>query len=62
MTVDQIKKAVAEAKRFIAAANEAIVRMERGDGYGTISGTKETGKCRRASMDLTRALAEMRRP
>ena len=32
------------------------------DNLVLISGSKEGGACRRASMDLTRALADLRRP
>lgn len=56
MTPETIKTAVAEAKRFIAAAK----RLEATDQVW--SNPKESGALRRASMDLTRALADMRRP
>ena len=56
-----------EANRFldaIAAVERAQVdpKMSRlGPGYTVFSGSRETGALRRASMDLTRALAELRR-
>lgn len=47
-----LKHAVAEARRFIAAAGAA---QKRGETY-----SKEAGSARRASMDLTRALVPVR--
>lgn len=60
MKTEAIKAAVAEAKRFITRA-ETLLNTEdqRMYGYGS---PKESGACRRASLDLTRALAEMRKP
>ena len=58
MTRDQINTAMAEARRFIKRADEAVKSM---DEYSEITGNKHTGACKRASMDLTRALADMRR-
>ncbi len=57
MTIESTKKAISEAKRFIAAAQEAIAANN-----GTMYTSKENGAAKRASMDLTRALAAMRRP
>jgi len=51
--------AVAEANRFIARANELFVADS--SQYFNCQ-PKETGAVRRASMDLTRALAELRKP
>lgn len=55
----KVKKAVQEAERFLERAEQL------GEAYiarrnGTLP--KEHGAVRRASLDLTRALAEMRRP
>jgi hypothetical protein len=51
-----------EAERFIRAVDAAAARLSRdGNDLGTITGTAETGAVKRASMDLTRALAELRR-
>jgi hypothetical protein len=61
MTPETVSVAIAEAKRFLKRA--AIIRfseLEHGGRY--ISRSKETGALRRASMELTRALAEMRKP
>ncbi len=65
-----IQTAINEAQRFLDRANEALKRhvtdeTEHGvtfmDG-GYLSPSRESGALRRASLDLTRALAEMRRP
>jgi len=58
MTIAGIEHAIHEAKRFIRAA-EKVGRQ--GDRKLPLWGTPETAACRRASMDLTRALAEMRK-
>lgn len=60
MTRRSLIKAVTEARKFIRAANEADKEMYRYEYY--IGGTKKTAALRRQSMDLTRALAEMRKP
>ena len=52
--------AQAEALRFIAAASKAIKKIDE-DHMVNIVGSKETSAVKRASMDLTRALAEMRK-
>lgn len=51
--------AVRAAKRFEAAV-VVLERAQERPGCGTLP--KENGALRRASMDLTRALAEMRKP
>lgn len=53
--------AVEEAKRFIKKAGLAAEWLEANDPMGLGSGNKKTATCRRASMDLTRALADLRR-
>jgi hypothetical protein len=47
-----ISKAVRLAQEFIAAYKTSVIE----------GGTKESGHFRRLSMELTRALAEMRKP
>lgn len=60
MTNERINAAVAEAERFIALAND--VQLERrADRLAESTGTRRSGSLRRASMDLTRALADLRR-
>ncbi len=61
MNVDKLKKAINEATRFQKAAKAALARLEW-DRTAYISGSTETAAAKRASMDLTRALAEMRKP
>lgn len=61
MTKDKIDAAAAEAKRFLKKYKEfhdAYANQKWHHSFGT----KESGALRRASMDLTRALAEMRKP
>ena len=55
--VVDLTTAIQEAERFIAKAKLARVKVFE----GRIFGCKETGACRRSSMDLTRALADIRR-
>lgn len=65
MNSETLKKATDEAKRFLEAA--AHVRIERFQYSAStcppevVEGTKESAACKRASLDLTRALAELRR-
>lgn len=55
----RIALAKVEARRFVKIADEALARADR--EKMDIAGTKESGSVRRASLDLTRALAEMRK-
>ena len=55
-----LENAMVEAQRFIDRAHE-LSAAEPTRGYFS-SSPKESGAVRRASMDLTRALAEMRKP
>lgn len=53
------------AERFLAAVSEFEERERTDDHFRRfigITGFRETAAVRRASMDLTRALAEMRKP
>lgn len=57
-----LQAAVEKAEAFIDAAR--AVRIEKsayGGDYLYLNGPRETGAAKRASMDLTRALADMRR-
>jgi len=62
MRKENITTAKAEAKRFLAR----LADLERAQGkegkWHSWEAPKERGALRRASMDLTRALAEMRKP
>jgi hypothetical protein len=74
MDAARIKHARREAERFLDALTsyEQRVKAERAEAdeaalkgrpcYALTSGTKESGAVRRASLDLTRALADLRRP
>lgn len=57
-----VKESIADAERFIARANKAIIIHERDveGGYG-ICLRYYTSAMKRASMDLTRSLARLRR-
>jgi len=59
-----IDKAIAEAEKFLERARGIEWYPPEGEyEYMTIkSGPKDTGALRRQSLELTRALAEMRRP
>jgi len=59
MNEKKVQFAANEATRFVITAE---IYLERLKDEGEGSGTKESGALRRASMDLTRALAEMRKP
>ncbi|EGL63619.1 hypothetical protein AGRO_3688 [Agrobacterium sp. ATCC 31749] len=65
MNRQKLQIAVLEARRFIARA-EALPTPEPYDcGYSTLmrdNFPREQGAIKRASMDLTRALADLRRP
>ena len=62
-----LDEAIAEAKRFIAVAESLQTAQSESAGArqkrtGRWSTTVESGAVKRASMDLTRKLAEVRRP
>ena len=61
MQTIMLLEAMAEARRFLDMAEEARDRLEH-DKYASISGSKEVAAAKRASLDLTRALARMRQP
>lgn len=58
--INILKSAIFEANRFVSRANELVESIEADEGYGNGS-PKISGATKRASMDLTRALAEFRR-
>lgn len=53
--------ALAESHRFIAAGEATLVRFKDEFNDTELLYTKETAATKRASMDLTRALAELRK-
>ena len=62
MTPENLKNAIIEAQRFIKAAKAVPIYaagMPKPSKPYILTG-KESGACRRASMDLTRALAVLR--
>lgn len=62
MRKDFLEKSIAEAKRFILAAEKVRAYSEECKQVSNhINGDKHTAGARRASMDLTRALADLRR-
>ena len=59
---ERVEVAVDEAKRFLTKA-EAYLDRARIDKWMASNGyCKESSAVRRASLDLTRALADMRKP
>jgi len=58
MTQHHLKEAMAEAKRFTKACQE--LQDKRAEDRYAFMGCKESAAVRRASMDLTRALARLR--
>jgi len=63
MKIEEIKKAEAEAERFLSRVNDLWDAMGQTNckRYMMANGSPETGAVRRASMDLTRQLAKMRK-
>ena len=62
MNIKEIKLAAAMAARFIALSKEIKeIKSATGGGYGWIESGAASGALRRASLDLTRQLAVMRR-
>lgn len=59
--ITQIDAAIKEAQQFIQKAFAWKKRL-KSDSMVGISGSKEGGACKRASMDLTRALVDIRKP
>jgi hypothetical protein len=58
MSPESVRKAIRDAEMFIARA-QIVKRQIEMNLYGP---SKESGALRRASMELTRSLAEMRKP
>lgn len=62
MDKDRIIEAIHEAERFVKRARVALKRLSHEETQEwQCMGTKEVGAMKRASLDLTRALAELRR-
>jgi len=70
MKRSQLDAAIAEAHRFLARAQQLkdkqirrdpVAKLSSLDQYLDCGNPRESGALRRASMDLTRALADLRR-
>lgn len=62
MNIDKVLKCQVLAKQFLSRASDVRNRYRSDqETEANFFGTKETAALRRASMDLTRALAELRR-
>lgn len=59
MKEENLNTAIAEAKRFLEKAKKLKTKAKKDDWW--YFGCKESGAVRRSSMDLTRALAELRK-
>ena len=62
MTRKNLTNARAEAKKFLRAAQKMETRYETEPASTFLPVCRESGAVRRASMDLTRALADLRKP
>jgi hypothetical protein len=58
MNARTLQAAITEAERFLGLAKELQPEFAK----GFYNGSRVSGATRRASMDLTRALADFRRP
>jgi hypothetical protein len=61
MTRTKLKSAIAEAERFITKARIALENNPDGR-YDSMEPSKHNATATRASLDLSRALSEMRKP
>lgn len=59
MKVQTLRKAISKAEYFLQAARACNDELGE-DRYTSIQGTRKSGACRRASMELTRILADLR--
>jgi len=61
MQIDKLQEAIRLAKKFIEKAKKVpIITFQ--NGHSDIETGKHSAACKRASLDLTRALTEMRKP
>lgn len=61
LTEKRLDEVLEECKRFEERAKEVRRLILKGKGLLIWAGCRETGACRRASLDLSRALADLRR-
>jgi hypothetical protein len=62
MKIGQIRVAVEMARLFARQGEDLIQESKGEDGKYLLYGSKQSGSLRRLSMNLTRELAEMRKP
>ena len=65
MNVETLQSAIFEAERFLSRAKDLQSQIKKGHAAlesGYFYAPKEQGAVKRASMDLTRALASLRKP
>ena len=62
MNIASLNAAIDEAERFLERARHLIQLQEQSPAYGLSAHRAASGAVRRASMELTRALTELRRP
>ena len=62
MTEGKVRAAITVAERFMTEARALLREQQELTPESYYFGSKRSGAVRRASMDLTRALAAMRRP
>jgi len=63
ITIIQLDECIKEAERFIYKAREAKVRLIEGNcrpNHSSCTGSRQTGAVRRTSLDLSRALSDLR--
>lgn len=60
VTVEKLDEAIKDAERFIEKAMECRKKLKN-DSMAEFCGCKETGTVKRASMDLTNSLIELRK-
>jgi len=61
MTKRDLETAVAEAARFLSRAKDVKETWEPSI-HGVYPASQESAACKRASLDLTRALSQLRKP
>ena len=62
MTPAKINKVLAEIERFVDAAHDALPNpRDQFPSFMELGPSRETGRLRRASMDLSQALTALRR-
>jgi hypothetical protein len=62
MNIRTLQAAITEAERFLDLARELQAEHRGSASTVFITASRTSGATRRASMDLTRALADLRRP